>query len=604
MSENTVSGRMPTPASRQAAPKPEIQTLKVMIAEDDLLLADMLEEALTNGGYEVCGIADTVEEAVELGERHKPDLAVLDIRLAKGGLGTDIPARLNRPASMGVLFASGQVGQLSLTKTDGDCLITKPYRSEDIIRGLEIVKEILRTCDVSGPLPGRFSVLAESHKNISSLLDLTRSPGGSSDSSAIESNDQIRRLRLQQTELLNFNNYALSEADMGKLMSEGTRVCAACLATPYCAIVRIRADDNAFVADATFGMRRGFAGRVLENPDLSTPFGRAFITGRTVVSDDLLKDLSFSLPPYFAEYGIISMLAVPIMSGIDSASYGVLAVGSTARRTFDGIDANFLAGFSNALRQAIDAASQGRSLHGAATKIQDMIAERDRYLAEQEGISAGKDRLLEVSGVLARELKHRVRNNLQLILSMLNSQIKVTTDPSAIEGLGKIERRVMTLVGIYETLNGANLGQTLNFGGYLSSLCSNFLALHIASSPKIALTCRSVPVSLGLDEVTTLGLIISELIANSYKHAFPDDTGTISVSLSVDHSSGTGTITFVDDGVGFADAGDSKRHGVGLVKRLIAQIGGSTIHRSGHGSEWILKFPVPTTSAIAPAYAD
>jgi hypothetical protein len=66
---------------------------------------------------------------------------------------------------------------------------------------------------------------------------------------------------------------------MGKLMLEGTRVCAACLGTPYCAIVRIRADDNAFVADAAFGLRRDFTGRVLENPGLGTPFGRAFITG-------------------------------------------------------------------------------------------------------------------------------------------------------------------------------------------------------------------------------------------------------------------------------------------------------------------------------------
>src|SRR6478752_5279387 len=141
MSENKASGETPTPATRQAARMLGAQTLKVMIAEDDLLLADMLEEALTDGGYEVCGIADTVEKAVELGERHKPDLAVLDIRLAKGGLGTDIPARLNRPASMGVLYASGHVGQMSLTRTDGDALIAKPYRSEDIIRGLKFVEQ-------------------------------------------------------------------------------------------------------------------------------------------------------------------------------------------------------------------------------------------------------------------------------------------------------------------------------------------------------------------------------------------------------------------------------------------------------------------------------
>jgi two-component sensor histidine kinase len=75
------------------------------------------------------------------------------------------------------------------------------------------------------------------------------------------------------------------------------------------------------------------------------------------------------------------------------------------------------------------------------------------------------------------------------------------------------------------------------------------------------------------------------------------------VSLSVDHSGGTGTITFVDDGVGFAEAIDGKRQGVGLVKRLIAQIGGSATLRSEHGGEWTLTFPLPTMSTTAPASA-
>ena len=63
----------------------------VMIAEDDLMMADMLEDVLDAGGYDVCGIARTVDEAVELGDRCKPDLAILDIQLAEGGIGTDIP---------------------------------------------------------------------------------------------------------------------------------------------------------------------------------------------------------------------------------------------------------------------------------------------------------------------------------------------------------------------------------------------------------------------------------------------------------------------------------------------------------------------------------
>ena len=60
-------------------------------------MADMLEEALVTSGCEVCGIARTVEKAVELDEGHRPDLAVLNIWLADGGLGTEVPARAEEP---------------------------------------------------------------------------------------------------------------------------------------------------------------------------------------------------------------------------------------------------------------------------------------------------------------------------------------------------------------------------------------------------------------------------------------------------------------------------------------------------------------------------
>jgi len=69
---------------------------KVLIAEDDLMIADMAEMVLVEHGYEVCGIARTVPEAVALGRHHKPDLAVFDQRLADGGLGTEIAAQLER----------------------------------------------------------------------------------------------------------------------------------------------------------------------------------------------------------------------------------------------------------------------------------------------------------------------------------------------------------------------------------------------------------------------------------------------------------------------------------------------------------------------------
>jgi CheY-like chemotaxis protein len=133
--------------------------LKVLIAEDDLMIADLADEILVGGGYEVCGIARTVAEAVALAQRHKPDLAVLDLRLADGGLGTDIAAQLLPLGRLGVLYATGNISQVVLTTADGNACLSKPYSSADLLRALEIVAEIVATSRALPPFPRGFHVL-------------------------------------------------------------------------------------------------------------------------------------------------------------------------------------------------------------------------------------------------------------------------------------------------------------------------------------------------------------------------------------------------------------------------------------------------------------
>ena len=133
--------------------------LKVLIAEDDLMIADMAEEILVEHGYEVCGIARTVAEAVALARRHKPDLAVLDLRLADGGLGTEIAAQLRLLAGSVSFMPPATCRSVMLTAADGDACLSKPYRSADLVRGLEIVAEIVATGKASPPFPRGFQVL-------------------------------------------------------------------------------------------------------------------------------------------------------------------------------------------------------------------------------------------------------------------------------------------------------------------------------------------------------------------------------------------------------------------------------------------------------------
>jgi CheY-like chemotaxis protein len=133
--------------------------LKVLIAEDDLMIADLAEEILVDKGYEVCGIARTVAEALALAQHHKPDLAILDLRLADGDLGTEIAAQLLPLGRLGVLYATGNVSQVVLTTADGDACLSKPYSSADLLRGLEIVAEIVATGDALPPFPKGFQIL-------------------------------------------------------------------------------------------------------------------------------------------------------------------------------------------------------------------------------------------------------------------------------------------------------------------------------------------------------------------------------------------------------------------------------------------------------------
>jgi two-component sensor histidine kinase len=565
--------------------------LKVMIAEDDLMMADMLEHVLVEGGYQVCGIARTVEKGVELGERHKPDLAVLDLRLAGGGLGTEIASRLNRQG-LGVLYATGNVSHASLTKADGEACLGKPYRPEDVVRALKIVEEIATTGEASKPFPNGFYVLKRPPPS-------DKGPDAGSGESI-----EIKRLRRQQAALAGFGGFALGEPDLGKVLTEAARVCAESLDVPFCKVYRYRPEENDLLVEAGVGWHPGVIGHVVSEANESSPQGRAFITEKPVICGDLRTDASFALPSFYADHGIISTVDVVIKK--EGQPYGILEIDNPERHDYDDQDIVFLTGFANVLAEAVNTSKRNAPLQSAVNRKRDMLTDRDRLLAakivvlnERNVLLREENRLLEEKSVLAQELQLRVRNDLQLVYGMLSKQLQATKDVAAIDGINAIARRVLTLAQVYDHLLGIGLSRTIDFGKYLSSLCESFEALQNDEHPMVELLCHWNPVTLELDTVTALGLVISELIVNSYAHAFPDGRGSISVSLSSGQPGEDATIFFADDGVGFAEKDDSERNGLRLMRRLMEQVGGSVALRSDngtewtHGTEWTLKFPVP-----------
>jgi two-component sensor histidine kinase len=394
-----------------------------------------------------------------------------------------------------------------------------------------------------------------------------------------ENATQVRKLLRQQAAVAQFGSFALRESDLLKILTEAARVCAECLSVPYSKVCRYREGENDLLIEAGYGWHTGVIGNVVSRADVTSPQGRAFITEKPSICNDLRKDNDFELPAFYAEHGIVSTIDV-IIKGSDDQPYGVLEIDNNQQHDYDQHDIDFLTGFANVLAEAVATSARTGVLQSTIERMQVLVDE--------------KDRLLEQKKVLAEELQHRVRNNLQLVYGMLSKQLGDTVDQAGQRGIKAIARRVSTLAQVYDHLLGAEMTRTIDFGGYVKSLCLSLADIQGAPDGAVTLTCDSQPITLDLDMVTALGIVVAEVITNSYDHAFPGGKGSIIVSVqSAFPDINTMTMTISDDGEGFKAPTESKRHGLGLVRRLVEQVRGIASLDSENGTVWTIKIPVP-----------
>lgn len=376
----------------------------------------------------------------------------------------------------------------------------------------------------------------------------------------------IARLLRQQAALAKFGSFAFYEDNLQKILIEAARICAESLEAPFAKICRYRSPENDLLVIAGYGWKSNVVGQVVSQADESSTQGRAFITGEPVILQDIGKNNNYNLPPFYAQHGIISTVDVLIKG--EDGPFGVLEVDCSSQHTFDKHDINFLTGFANVVAEAVASTEKTATLQTALTQMQKLVEEKN---------------------VLAAEMQHRVRNNLQLVYGMLVRQIELV-DKEEKEGMRAIARRVMSLANIYDHLLGHGLVETIDFGAYVESLCLSLHAFQEKGPFEIALICKTEAMALELDLVTSLGIIVTEIASNAYNHAFNKGPGTINVLLI--NKDGQGILKISDDGAGFVPQEISKRHGIGLIKRLMEQTNGTAELSSDNGTVWTLTFPL------------
>jgi PAS domain S-box-containing protein len=189
--------------------------------------------------------------------------------------------------------------------------------------------------------------------------------------------------------------------------------------------------------------------------------------------------------------------------------------------------------------------------------------------------------------ILLQEIHHRVKNNLNIIISLLNLQSSYVTDDAIIDMFTDSQSRIRTMALIHEQLYGSENLARLNFADYVGDLVHHLeMACQTATDNAVELYVNIAPVSLNLETATPCGLILNELITNAFKHAFIDGrSGKISITLTRhDHEL---HLVVQDNGMGFPpylDWQNSPTLGLRLVRILARQLDATLTQNSSQKS--------------------
>ena len=235
-------------------------------------------------------------------------------------------------------------------------------------------------------------------------------------------------------------------------------------------------------------------------------------------------------------------------------------------------------------------------LQGAVSVMVDVTEQRQIELAlrssEESLRLAHRDleRLLEQKNVLFKEVQHRVKNNLQVVSSLLSLEAQRFEDREFHKAMNESRDRVRSMALMHEQFCHLDDLARIEFGDYVNELARYFFSSYMAEPSAIEFS-SDVDVRLSMDDAIPCGLILQELLSNSVKHAFPRGTGQIRIDFhTVD---GRFEMRYRDDGVGLPKKMDLKNPatlGLQLVTDLAGQLQGDLRYEYRDGAHFTLTF--------------
>jgi two-component sensor histidine kinase len=361
----------------------------------------------------------------------------------------------------------------------------------------------------------------------------------------------LRRSLQRQAAIARFGTRVLVAIDLDALLQQAVEEVALAVNAEYVKILEYCPGSKELLIRAGVGWKEGIVGHATLAVHMRSPAGRSYLTNEPTRISDIQQSEEFDRTDIIADHDIISLVNVPI--AWDSHIFGVLEIDSRTFTDFLDETIHFLQGFAHLLAAAI---------------------QRKQQEKERE--------------VLFHELQHRIKNNLQMILTLLKLEQR-KGDPN---GFDRVTEAVRAISLAYDQLQGSQEIKQVKLEEYLGKLCNQIIPSLIGSRP-VQVENNIEPVGLDFDKAVILGLIVNELVTNSVKHAFGEDGGIIRVAFHV--KEGEGVLVVEDDGQGIS-TGVEARPGMGsqLLPAMARQISGTLEQDLEHqpGTRHMLRFPL------------
>jgi two-component sensor histidine kinase/HAMP domain-containing protein len=219
-----------------------------------------------------------------------------------------------------------------------------------------------------------------------------------------------------------------------------------------------------------------------------------------------------------------------------------------------------------------------RRVNERTAELQQLNAELRSEVNERKRAEERLSASLQEKDVLLREVHHRVKNNLQIISSLLNLQSQNVIDARTLDVLSDSQNRVRSMVLIHEKLYQSDNLERVNFGEYIRSLVPSLLRSYQRGQGDINIQLGIDEIPLPLEQAILCGLIVNELVTNALKYAFPQEhNGTLWIELHTTPAQGY-VLRVADDGVGLPfglDFYHPPTLGLQLVNSLAKQLEGT-----------------------------